>query len=298
MSESIDVAASRAWVLAHLLPGVDEMVRHDEGQINVTRLVPTGSEWCELTISFPADSVAPISLRAIGSRADEAEAAGRCWLGLDIDPAPAVAALANDSHLGPLVAARPYIRIPGTTDPFETAVFVILGQQVSVAAACRFAGRLVDAYGHSHGRHRSFPRADVLAPIDDDDLRAATGLTGARARTVVALARTVADGLDLTEPAARADLLSLHGIGPWTADLVSLRCARQPDIFLSGDLALRRALGDISAVAADRIADAWRPHRSLAVIHLWTHHVLDPPAQRSNEGGDVLDQFGAGRSKR
>ncbi|MGL5929530.1 MAG: DNA-3-methyladenine glycosylase family protein [Dermatophilaceae bacterium] len=278
-----DVAASRAWVLAHLVPGVDDVVRHDDGRVEVTRLVPTGGGPAELTVTFPAGSADRVDLRSSGVHADEALAAGRHWLGLDVDPAPAVAALAADRLLGPLVTARPHIRVPGTSDPFETAVFVVLGQQVSVAAARRFAGRLVDAYGEPHGIRRVFPTADILASADDAALRTAVGLTGARARTVVALARAVADGLHLTDRAARADLLALPGVGPWTADLVALRCARHPDVFLPGDLAVRRALG-ATAMEADRLADAWRPYRSLAVIQLWTHHVLDPSPTPDERG--------------
>jgi 3-methyladenine DNA glycosylase/8-oxoguanine DNA glycosylase len=275
---ALDAAASRAWVVAHLVPGVDRVVHHDDGRVDVTRLVPIDDDRAELTVSFPADPTDPIGWRGRGGRADRAVAAGHRWLGLDRDPGPAVAALAADPVLGPLVTSRPQIRVPGTTDPFETAVFVVLGQQVSLAAARRCAGRLVEAYGERHGIRSAFPRPEVLARVDAAELRAAVGLTGARARTVVAVARAVADGLDLCSRAARPSLLALPGIGPWTADLIAMRCARDPDVFLGGDLVIRRALGGVTATEADRQGLAWRPYRSLAVIHLWTHHVLDPPA--------------------
>jgi 3-methyladenine DNA glycosylase/8-oxoguanine DNA glycosylase len=48
-------------------------------------------------------------------------------------------------------------------------------------------------------------------------------------------------------------------------------------VFLPGDLVVRKALGGVTAKAAEAMADAWRPHRSLAVLHLWTHHAIDPP---------------------
>jgi DNA-3-methyladenine glycosylase II/AraC family transcriptional regulator of adaptative response / DNA-3-methyladenine glycosylase II len=94
----------------------------------------------------------------------------------------------------------------------------------------------------------------------------------------------VADGLPLhrtDDPERRRQvrdaLLALPGVGPWTADLVLLRCLGDPDVFLPGDLVLRRALGRVTAREAAALAEAWRPHRSLAVVHLWTHHALDPP---------------------
>ena len=69
----------------------------------------------------------------------------------------------------------------------------------------------------------------------------------------------------------------MHGVGPWTADLVALRALRDSDVFLPGDLVLRKALGGVTAKEAATLAQAWRPHRSLAVLHSWTHHAIDPP---------------------
>ncbi|MBD3785258.1 MAG: DNA-3-methyladenine glycosylase, partial [Micrococcales bacterium] len=127
------------------------------------------------------------------------------------------------------------------------------------------------------------PSPEVLAAVDPEQLQQAIGITGARARTLVALARAVLDGLDLApqpDPARRAAnraaLLALPGVGPWTADLVAMRCLRDPDVFLPGDLVLRRALGGITPREAAALSQAWAPHRSLAVVHLWTHHALDP----------------------
>jgi DNA-3-methyladenine glycosylase II/AraC family transcriptional regulator of adaptative response / DNA-3-methyladenine glycosylase II len=216
-------------------------------------------------------------------------------VGLDADPAPGVAALADDPTLGPLVRARPHLRVPGSTDAFETAVLVVLGQHVSLAAGRLFAARLVAAHGGGSG---VFPPPEVLAALDPADLQRSVGITTARARTVVGIAEAVTSGtLDLrsqehsansgphtaltarTAPdfaRTRAQMLAIPGVGPWTADLVALRALRDPDVFLPGDLVLRKALGGVSARAAATASDAWRPHRSLAVLHLWTHHAIDP----------------------
>lgn len=264
----VDVPALRAWLVAHAVPGVDEVTHHPDGAKTHARAVPTASGRAPLEVHLPAAG-SPV-LRG----APEALAVGRRWVGLDLDPAPGVAALAADPVLGPLVGARPHVRVPGAPDPFEAAVGVVLGQHVSVAAGRVFAGRLA-------ATHAVEPTA--LAAADPEALRAAVGVTGARAVTVVALARAVVDGLDLSprpeavsRAATRAALLALPGVGPWTADLVALRCLRDPDVFLPGDLVLRKALGGVPAREAERLARAWAPHRSLAVVHLWTHHALDP----------------------
>ncbi|MET5012697.1 AlkA N-terminal domain-containing protein, partial [Burkholderia pseudomallei] len=66
---------------------------------------------------------------------------------LDIDPAAIADGLGRDPLTAALVARRPGLRMPGAFDGFELAVRAILGQQVSVAAATRLAGRLVAAFG-------------------------------------------------------------------------------------------------------------------------------------------------------
>ena len=71
----------------------------------------------------------------------------RRLLDADADPAAIGAALATDGLLAPLVRARPGLRVPGAYDGFELAVRAVLGQQVSVAAASTFAGRLAARYG-------------------------------------------------------------------------------------------------------------------------------------------------------
>ncbi len=270
----VDVPAVRAWLVAHAVPGVDVVATSADGGSILTRPVGTTAGVAVLEVRLPPSG--PVRLAATGSGSAEALAVGRRWLGLDADPAPGAAALGDDPVLGPLVRARPLVRVPGVPDPFEAAVNVVLGQHVSLAAGRVFAGRLAAAHPLS---------AEHLAGVDPDRLQRDVGLTGGRARTVVALARAVADGvaLDAThDPGERARtrsaLLALPGIGPWTADLVAMRCLRDPDVFLPGDLVLRKALGGVTAREAERIAQAWCPHRSLAVVHLWTHHALDPPA--------------------
>jgi AraC family transcriptional regulator of adaptative response / DNA-3-methyladenine glycosylase II len=63
---------------------------------------------------------------------------------------------------------------------------------------------------------------------------------------------------------------ALPGIGPWTAAYVAMRALGAPDAFPDGDLALRRALGDVTAREAVALAERWRPWRAYAAMHLWT----------------------------
>jgi AraC family transcriptional regulator, regulatory protein of adaptative response / DNA-3-methyladenine glycosylase II len=192
---------------------------------------------------------------------------------LAADPAEVVAAFGADPLLGPLVRRRPGLRIAGAWDPFECGVRAVLGQQVSVAAARTLAVRLVDRAGTRlpapvDGLTHVFPSPAAVATADLGGL----GLTAARAASITALARAVADGrLDLHGPAdeVTAGLRALPGFGSWTAQYIALRALGEPDAFPSGDLVLRRQAGGLTERALEARAEPWRPWRGYAVFHLW-----------------------------
>jgi AraC family transcriptional regulator of adaptative response / DNA-3-methyladenine glycosylase II len=199
---------------------------------------------------------------------------------LDACPAAIDRDLRRDPLLAPRVRRRPGLRVPGAWDRWELAVRAVLGQQVSVAAARTLAGRLAATLGEplpdapAGGPTHLFPTPAALAQADLTRL----GLTGARAATLVRLATEVRDGrLDLDDAAdpddLRARLEALPGIGPWTAQYVALRALGDPDAFPAGDLGVRRALAvddrPATPAAAQARAEAWRPWRAYATLHLW-----------------------------
>ncbi|MCP3910291.1 MAG: DNA-3-methyladenine glycosylase 2 family protein [Actinomycetia bacterium] len=207
----------------------------------------------------------------------------RHMFGLDDDIIETEAALGADPWVGPVVRAQPGLRVVGGWDRFETAVRVIVGQQVSVVGASTITARIVERHGEALpapalGLTHLFPTADRLVDLDGEGL----GMPHARARTVGALARAVVDGeLDLhaTSDAdeLRGALCDLPGIGPWTAEVVLMRAVRHPDAFPASDLGIRHAvarlLGADDPPTAEQVldlAEAWRPHRALAAQHLWT----------------------------
>jgi AraC family transcriptional regulator, regulatory protein of adaptative response / DNA-3-methyladenine glycosylase II len=213
----------------------------------------------------------------------EASRRVRRIFGLDIDLDAARAALAGDPVIGPLLAARPGLRVPGTWDPYEIGVRAIIGQQVTVAGASTLAGRLVERHGErvpdpaAPGLTDTFPSPSTLAEADLDGI----GLTRARAGAVSAFAAAVAADrvrLDATVPLEElvGAIAGVHGVGPWTAQYVALRMG-QPDALPASDLGLRRALAEPgagpvlpSAAEVTVRAGAWRPWRALAAVHLWT----------------------------
>jgi AraC family transcriptional regulator, regulatory protein of adaptative response / DNA-3-methyladenine glycosylase II len=199
---------------------------------------------------------------------------------LATDPVAIASALSTDPQLAPLLAARPGLRVPGAWSGFEVAVRAILGQQITVTAASRLAARLVAAFGTpvegEDGSSRAFPEPAALAEADVASL----GMPRARAGAITALARAAAGDERLFEPGrgldeAVAALCALPGIGVWTAQYIAMRVLRESDAFPSADIGLLRAMTPpggtrpTPAVLAER-AEAWRPWRAYAAIHLWT----------------------------
>jgi AraC family transcriptional regulator of adaptative response / DNA-3-methyladenine glycosylase II len=201
----------------------------------------------------------------------------RRMFGLDLVPS-AEGPLRDDPTLGRMVAERPGLRVPGSWDGFEVGVRAILGQQVTVAGARTMAGRLVQRLGSpvpgltELGLTHTFPGPEVVADADLDGL----GLTGARIGALQAFAAAVRDGdvrLDGSVPLDElvASVVALPGLGDWTAHYLALRLG-EDDAFPAGDLGLRKALANgtvPTAREAERRAEAWRPWRAHAAIHLW-----------------------------
>ncbi|MBR9990633.1 MAG: DNA-3-methyladenine glycosylase 2 [Gemmatimonadetes bacterium] len=201
-------------------------------------------------------------------------AAVRRMFDLDAEPDMLSEHFAADPIMGPLVRRRPGLRLPGATDGFELAVRGVLGQQISVAAARTLAGRLHAAYGEPlsgiDGISRLSASPQRLAGLDPMEI-SALGMPLSRARTVVLLARSVADGDISFAPtadiaAAREALERVPGIGPWTAEYVAMRGYHWPDAFPATDLGIRHALPGIDPAAR---AESWRPWRAYAAIYLW-----------------------------
>jgi AraC family transcriptional regulator of adaptative response / DNA-3-methyladenine glycosylase II len=197
---------------------------------------------------------------------------------LDLDLEEPARHLANDPIIGPQLQARPGVRPPGTFDPFQTGVRAIIGQQLTLAAANRVTGRLVERYGapvpglQPLGLTHTFPPPDVLAIADLGGL----GLTDRSQGAVRAFARAVAEDtvrLDRSVGLERlvTSLTDLGGIGCRTAHYLALRLG-EPDAWPLHDPGPPRLLPDSAHnphTALAGLAEQWRPWRAVAATQLW-----------------------------
>jgi AraC family transcriptional regulator, regulatory protein of adaptative response / DNA-3-methyladenine glycosylase II len=197
---------------------------------------------------------------------------------LDAQPDAIDAVLRRDSLLRPLVRRRPGLRVPGAIDPFEASIRAMLGQQVSVAAATTLAGRFAAQLGARYeggaGLSSRFPTAAEVGAAGPNRI-AKIGLPGKRAAAICELARAIDRGALSLDAAADLDafvarMIAMPGIGPWTAHYLAMRALHVPDAFPSSDLGVQKALNRSGARAAEARAEAWRPYRAYAVMHLWS----------------------------
>ncbi|GAB36092.1 Ada metal-binding domain-containing protein [Gordonia otitidis] len=200
----------------------------------------------------------------------------RRMLDLDADAAAAENVLRTDPALARLVDAAPGIRLPGSPDPTEALIRTMMGQQISVRAARHHIGALVSALGAdtgwASGPHRAFPTAAAIAESGGTVLRGPRR----RVEAIVAAASEIAHNSMELHPGVpasemRAQLLTLTGVGAWTADYVTMVVTGDPDTLLHHDLVVRQAANDLRIDLT--ATQAWAPWRSYASMHLWRHRL-------------------------
>jgi len=166
---------------------------------------------------------------------------------------------------------------PWQNDPFDMLIRSVASQQLSTRAAATILGRVRQALGCGE-------RFDpvVLADTVPQQLRDC-GLSRSKAGYCIGLGEYFSARPEALTRMARADddevlaqLVTLKGVGPWTAHMLLIFAFGRSDIWPVGDLGIRKAaalffkLGQIpNAQALDTMADPWRPYRSIASWYLW-----------------------------
>jgi DNA-3-methyladenine glycosylase II len=230
-----------------------------------------------MTLKAEADALAGVvrAKRALDGRARRGASAVA-------DPTAREFLRRADPVLGGLIDARPdfqpraWLNELPPLDTFGTLIFQVIGQQLSVSATRTIVSRLQQRFG-GH-----LPSPQELLAIDPQELRA-SGMSTRKGATLRALAERFLDGRLSDESLARmtdeeieAALTEIPGIGPWTAHGFLIVALDRPDVLLSGDLALRRAVqrayGFDHLPTEDemvQVAERWRPYRSLAVSYMF-----------------------------
>lgn len=179
------------------------------------------------------------------------------------------------------------LRIPGAWNPFETAVCIVLGQLVSVEQARMKIHKLVQQYGTRirnpvfAGCTHLFPEPAVLARADYRDI----GVTRVRAEALRELSRQVQEKkIDLARTAdiakTRARLLQIKGIGPWTVEMIAMRCLGDTNAFPANDLIIKRALQMHGNEKGN-----WSPWNAYIALALWKKYAASLSQKKIKSAG-------------
>jgi AraC family transcriptional regulator, regulatory protein of adaptative response / DNA-3-methyladenine glycosylase II len=257
---------------SHAIPGVERVTNE-----SFARLFQIGGTIGFLTVRAIAAKPA-LRLGVVAADSEivaEAVRRVRKMFDLDCDPAFIAASFAGTRRLADLCRQFPGLRVARGWDPFETAICAILGQLVSGRQRLKLIGQLVESYGEkivnpiSGGEARLFPDARILARSK----LAAVRTTVARREAIRDLSRRVLSGtisfsVEQDPLAFRKALREINGLGPWTAEYISLRALGDADAFPKTDLILKRALVHQPHLDLARFA----PWRAYAATYLWKEY--------------------------
>lgn len=172
-------------------------------------------------------------------------------------------------------------RLPSSFNPFEMVVRAILGQQITVKAARTLAGRFVNTFGKPlelgvSALTHTFPLPEEIVALEGpiENHLGPLGIMARRAKAIGELAKVfVQKEIDFTHceesQGAIRKLLTIPGIGHWTANYIAMRALGCRDIFLETDVGIKRALAPYSSKELLQLAEQWRPWRSYATVALW-----------------------------
>lgn len=168
----------------------------------------------------------------------------------------------------------------GRADPQEhygALLHAVVNQQLSVKAGAAIFGRLKERFGgHT-------PTPEQLLADDPEELRLAAGLSRSKVGFMRSLAEHILSGElelerldDLSDEDVMSELVAVKGIGEWTAHMFLMSHLHRPDVLAPGDLGIRRAIERAYGLqeipdteTVERLAERWRPYRTLACRYLW-----------------------------
>ena len=264
----------RDFLAGHAIPGVERVDRS-----GYSRTV-AGDHGPSIIRVRPLEAEDALELRvrgAVPAALFQISSAARRVFDTSADPARTTFAFRSDPLLGEFVKQRPGIRIAGAWDPFECTVCAVLGQDISHEYGRTLVARIVELAGQRFkepvaGLTRLFPTPMSLAKMDLQGL----GPAKTRVAAVQDVARAVIAGeLDFgaSTECIRAALSKL-GVGAATVEYIALRALGEPDAFPATDSVLRQIAGTnhqpLAALELEARAEAWRPWRAYAAMHLWS----------------------------
>ena len=273
-----DLTAS-ARFLEGFAPAARSDAAADHGELRLA--FPVAPSWrpVGVLVRQPApDGPVRVAVRGDPSDVDNAVAAVRRILSLDVDGSGFAAVGARDPVIGELQRRYPGLRPVGFHSPYEAACFAIIAHRIRITQAATLKSQLAERFGQPVDVHgvalptfpapgvlRALPRVPWVSELKSDRLHAvAEAAQSGRLDAAELRALPVAEAL--------ARLRQLPGIGPFSSELVLLRGAAHPDGFpvaegrLHEEMTRAYDLDTPKPAELAVIADNWRPYRTWAAL--------------------------------
>jgi AraC family transcriptional regulator of adaptative response / DNA-3-methyladenine glycosylase II len=269
------------------VPGVEQIV--DDGYYRTASFGQASGEVC---VTFePDDSALRVRVSSsLGAHLLDVVSGVRRLFDVDAPTNVITAHLGSDPLLGGCIQTSPGLRVPGAFDHFETAVMMLLNQYMRPDEASELMDRIVDKHGKRIETSQLslthlFPTPKTLSTARLE----AVGVPKRRSRSIQALAKGVHEGALRLDGAPSLDaaiegLRTIADLSGTTAQYIAMRVYREPDAFPSNSHWLRRLISDngapVSVPELETRAEAWRPWRAYAAMHLWGSFFADDPEVR------------------
>lgn len=269
--------------LAHrVIPGVEHV--NDNEYFRTVRLQNSDGEdlrgWIGVS-NLPQENTLVVTLsNSLSEATSQVLARVSHLFDLECDPLAVYAVLDSMNSIRPDLFTMG-TRLPCSFNPFEMVVRAILGQQITVKAARTLAGRFVKTFGKPlesgiSSLTYTFPLPEEIVALEGpiENHLEPLGIMARRAKAIGQLAKVFVQGeIDFYHCEESQDaiikLLTIPGIGHWTANYIAMRTMGCKDIFLETDVGIRKALAPYQSKELLQVAEQWRPWRSYATVALW-----------------------------
>jgi DNA-3-methyladenine glycosylase II len=208
------------------------------------------------------------------------------WFDLDADLKPFYALVKDDKLLGPLVKEYFGYRIIWQPDLFESLVWAVIGQQINLQFAYTLKQRFVEQFGEKHTVgdrvYYLFPTPQVVSILSDEHLLPLQ-FSRQKSKYVVLIAQAFLSGEITKEKlkklpfqAAKEKLMSIKGVGNWTANYALMKTFRYPEAFPLEDAGVHNAIKNLKKMKSKptldqvkRIFKKYKGWEAYATLYLW-----------------------------
>jgi len=212
------------------------------------------------------------------------------WFDLERNLKPFYKLAKGDKILSEIVKANIGLRLIGMPNLFEALCWSIIGQQINLRFAYSLKKRIVEQFGqgfeYKGETFHLFPNPATISKLKVEDFQPFQ-FSRRKAEYIIGVAQLFEQGQlsydllrDLSFDESHKKLMTIRGIGNWTANYVLMKCFRRPEAFPIEDVGVHNAIKQIlgmdrkpTIAELEQMAEPWGEWKAYATFYLW-HSLL------------------------